>query len=71
MLSASPDELFKLSKMTFSPKNHSIIIVKPCRYQNDLYKGSRQKSSFISDPATKASSPPPPTRLSGHRNFFP
>ena len=29
-------------------------------------KGSRQKSSFLSDPATLA-----PPRLSGHRNVFP
>ena len=32
-------------------------------------KGNRQKSSFLSGPATKAFIPPPP-RLSDHRNFF-
>ena len=36
-----------------------------------LYKGRRKKSSLLSGPATKAFSPPPPPRLSGHRDFFP
>ena len=43
----------------------------PSFYHNWLGKPQKkvQKSSFLSGPATKAFSPPPP-RLSGHRNFF-